>query len=359
VELNRKEILERVVRLEEKIQKQEDKARKEEKIISDKIVPRSEKENGLSRSVFLSAAQKHRSSLKPIHTRALKSDKSLVGEVVFGIEVNADGSVSKIGVLENKSKIKADFINQVIFVMKSWRFPSAEKPSVYGLPYQFKPDDDETVPAKSSEENSKHLKACQSAIKHKKGRLTEAESNLLVIKPEELNAGDRVLFENLKKDVERWKKAKDLEDRGLWIEAKAAYQEPALYKMNPKYFEDKIKELDKKIAKMPEEQKQNALPYLEEAVKKDPKNPVLWNKLGWARIKNKKYREAVLAFKENTGEPDGLDKYNPDNYYGTAIARYHLNECGPAKDAFNQAKKWDASASYKNKPQPWLQNPCK
>jgi len=358
-----KELHERIRSIDKQIDEREKAANKKTKINSAKVAETKE-EPGIPNAEFLKQFSVLRKSVDELHKKATDKGKTLVGTVVFRIGVRPDGSVENVELAENESKLPADFINQAIAAMKKWKFTKADRRTVADLPFNFKVQGVNAA-ATTSADNTTLLNNIRSAFS--RGDLAEAEKNLAAITPAKLNVQALADYNKYKFGIGKWKTAAEIEaDKEVnWLDARAAYDKKELFEIEPKYFRKKFKALDEKIKTMTPEQKQASLPNLKEAVKKEPKNPALQNKLGWALIRNGIFIDALSAFNASVSSPGPLGKDNPDNHYGRAIALNHLNKCDLAKAAYKDALDVEYFSTlgkkdtYKNKPQPWLQSSCK
>lgn len=84
-----------------------------------------------------------------------------------------------------------------------------------------------------------------------------------------------------------------------------------------------------------------------EACKNDPKNPLIYSRLGAIYLDEKNFSDACDAF----GEAIKLDEANSDNYYGLSVCKFNLGDKREALSAARSAQKLGENAKYDD----WLE----
>lgn len=79
-----------------------------------------------------------------------------------------------------------------------------------------------------------------------------------------------------------------------------------------------------------------------EACKVDPKNSLIYSRLGAIYLDQKNYRDACEAF----GEAIKLDEANSENYYGLSVCKYNIGDKRGSISAARSAARLGENAKY-------------
>lgn len=79
-----------------------------------------------------------------------------------------------------------------------------------------------------------------------------------------------------------------------------------------------------------------------EACKVDPKNSLIYSRLGAIYLDQKNYRDACEAF----GEAIKIDEVNSENYYGLSVCKYNIGDKRAALSAARSAARLGESQKY-------------